>query len=292
MGAKDKFRYFLEYLLVRAIDATFRLLPERLGRAAGRALGRAIGLAARSRTRLAVANMRAAFPGTPDPTLRRWARRCWANLGEAAWEFSGLDGISPEDYFRHVDVEGVELLRASHAKGKGVILFTAHYTNWELTSQFVTLSGFPLAVIGRRIKNPFVNDFVSRRRSNCNITVFLHKQAVRESIRWLKNGGVVGMLIDQRITDGGMRVPFLGRPAHTTGMPALLALRLGCPVHPVNCWREEGRIRLKVWPAMDFAGLAASEAGIAEATARLNRVVEGWVRERPPMWLWIHDRWK
>jgi Kdo2-lipid IVA lauroyltransferase/acyltransferase len=292
MATKNKFGYFLEYVFALSFFGLLRALPESWSAAFGRALGRTAGRIVSSRSRMAAANMRNAFPEAPENQIRTWVGKCWENLGQSLSEFAHIPFLSSEEYFKRVDVEGLEFMKESHARGKGVLLFTAHYANWELTTQFIVFSGLPLAVIARRMKNPFVNDFISRLRSRLNITVFMHKNAVRESIRWLKQGKVLGLLIDQRITDGGVKVPFFGRDAHTTTMPALLALRLGCPVHPVHCWRENGRIKIRVSPAMNVSGLSTKEEDIVEFTARMTSVVEQWARERPPMWLWIHDRWK
>ena len=64
------------------------------------------------------------------------------------------------------------------------------------------------------------------------------------------------------------------------------------PIHPMRCWREDSTVRIQIFPAMDFSELAHSEDGIAQATVRMSDIVEGWVRERPQDWLWIHNRWK
>lgn len=207
-------------------------------------------------------------------------------------EFAKGPGLSREDFHKRVDVEGMEHLLESHKKGKGVLAFTAHYGNWELNTLAIAFTGVPLAAVARRMKNPYVNDFITRTRSRSNVQVFMHKNAVRDSIRWLKKGNVLGLLIDQRITDGGVTVPFLGRPAYTTTMLALLALRLGSPVHAVHCTREGERVRVRVDPAMDLSKYQPAEADIIRATAEMTAVMESWVRERPPLWLWIHDRWK
>lgn len=292
MDSKNRIFYFLEYFFAISLYRLLSVLPPSVGLRLGRFLGKGVGRALARRTQIASTNMRNAFPEASSDQIRRWVGQCWENLGQALWEFSRIPRFSAKEYFDLVKVEGMEHLRRSFGQKKGVILFTAHYTNWELTTQFIAFSGMPLAVIARRMKNPFVNDFISGVRSRMNIAVFMHKEAVRESIRWLKQGKVLGLLIDQRITDGGVSVPFFGRPAHTTAMPALLALRLGAPVHPVHCWREGGHIRLRVAPAMDVSGLKPLEDDIVRLTARMTSEVEAWVRDRPPMWLWIHDRWK
>lgn len=292
MAEKNRFAYLLEYAFARAFVGAMRSLPEAAGRPVGRALARALGKLISSRSRLAAGNLRLAFPDADDHQIRRWVAECWNNLGEFIWEFSQIPGMTPEDYFKSVDVEGMEHIRRSQAAGKGIILITAHYTNWEKLTQLFSFSGIHLAVIARRMKNPYVNGYITDIRAKNDTQVFLHKNAVRESIRWLKKGNTVGMLIDQRITDGGARVPFFNRPAYTTTLPALLALRIGSPIHTVYCWREGKRLKIRISPPMDVAGLAANEEGILKVTAHLNLEVESWVRERPPLWLWIHDRWK
>ncbi len=292
MAAKNKLAYFLEYAFARAFVGGMRALPEAVGRPAGRALARAVGKIVSSRSRMAASNLRLAFPDADEGRIRQWVRECWNNLGEFIWEFSQIPGMTSEDYFKTVDVEGMEHLRRSQAAGKGIILMTAHYTNWERLTQLFSFSGLNLAVIARRMKNPYVNDFITDIRSRHGTRIFLHKNAVRESIRWLKQGFTVGMLIDQRITDGGAQVPFFNRPAYTTTLPAILALRLGAPIHPVHSRRVGNRLKILIDPAVDVSGLSANEEGILALTAKLNLVVESWVRAYPPAWLWIHDRWK
>lgn len=236
--------------------------------------------------------MRAAFPGASPEEVEGWVRGMWENLGTAAWEFSLLGRMSREDYRGYVSMEGTYFLEEARRRGKGVVLFTAHYTNWEYTSPFVSLQGHPLAVIARRMKNPYVNDFITRVRSRFDIRVILHREAVRESLRWLKKGNTLGLLFDQRITDGGVTVPFLGRPAYTTTLPALLALRVGAPVLPVHCWRDDRGLHMHVDKPLDTSGYRPVEEDVVRLTARMTEVVEEWIRRRPAAWLWIHNRWK
>jgi Kdo2-lipid IVA lauroyltransferase/acyltransferase len=292
MAGKNRVRYLLEYALVRALDGAFRALPDAAGRALGRGAGRLLAGALPSRTRRAEANLAQAFPDAPPEQVRRWARECWANIGEAAWEFGALARLDDAEFCRRVALEGAEGAHESLKAGRGVILVGAHFTNWECQSRRVTLAGLPTAAIGRLIKNPYVNDFVMRRRDEAGVRAMLHRDAVKESLRWLKQGKVLGVLIDQRITDGGTRVPFFGRDAFTTILPAFLALRLGAALHPIHTWRERNGLRTRIDPAVDVSGLKPVEADVLELTRRLTAVVEGWARERPPMWLWIHDRWK
>ncbi len=190
------------------------------------------------------------------------------------------------------DSTGLEFVRQSYKKGKGVLIFTAHYGVWELGGKFWPESGFKTAVVARRIKNPYVNELVTHIREGSGAKVILARDAVRESIRWLKEGGLLAVLIDHRVTAGGLAIPFFGKPAYTTSLPAILALRYDIPIHPAYCIRDGKKFKVQIDPAMDFSDLKPTEEGIQEATLRMNKVVEGWIRQHPQAWLWIHDRWK
>ena len=289
MDAADRLRYFLESAFARMFLAGLGALPERCGRPVGRALGRLLGAVIRSRSRRAADNLRAAFPEAGEDRIAAWVRRMWTNLGEAAWEFARIPTLTREEYFRSVEVEGLDLLRDSREKGKGIILFASHLTNWEWTTLFAAYSGFSVAAVARRMKNPSFDAFLTRVRSDHGVTIFPHRSAVREGLRWVKEGKVLGILVDQRITAGGVQVPFFGRPAFTTTMPALLAIRTGAALHGVSAHRAGGKIRIRVHPALDSAS-AGGDAAVLPA--EITSQVESWIREDPPLWLWMHDRWK
>lgn len=292
MGVGDRIRFSLEYVVARALFALFGRLPSALGRPLGRAVGRIVGVLRPRQTRVGLDNWARAFPGTPIDEAGDGIRRVWSHFGEWFWEYARLGRSSPAAYSAAIELTGLDGLRASVKQGKGVLVFTGHLGNWEYATPFMSLDGMPLAFIARRAKNPWVNDFITRLRERFGARVFMHKNAVRESLRWVREGKVLGMLFDQRITDGAHAVPFFGRPAMTTGLPALLALRLGCAVHPIRSWREGGKIHVDVEPALAVPAGGPTLENMVELTRRMTERVEAWVRACPTQWLWIHNRWK
>jgi KDO2-lipid IV(A) lauroyltransferase len=289
MDATHRFRYFIENAVARAFFAFVALLPEALGRVAGEGLGRLLGAALSSRSGRAAENLRAAFPEASDAAIQGWIRGMWRNLGRAAWEFSLIPSLTREQYFRNVEVEGLEGARASLAKGRGIIFYGAHLTNWEWTTLFLGFSGFPLAAVARRMKNPFFDAFITDVRTRHGVTMFQHRSAVREGMRWIRQGKCLGILIDQRITAGGVQVPFFGRPAYTTTMAALLALRTGAALHGISAHRSGDKILVRVHPAFDVTPFNDDPVAV---TAAQTAQIESWIREDPSMWLWMHNRWK
>jgi len=288
----DRFRFRLEFLGLRGIVAALGRLPPSLGRPTGAVLGRLLRAISTRRVRLSEENLRLAFPEAGDGQIRIWSREIWGHLGQAAWEFARLTRLSADEYRTAVTVRGLEGIQASYAKGKGVLLFSAHMGNWEYAVPFLALGGLRLASVARRIKNPLVDEFVTGVRRRFGAGVILHRNAVRESVRWLRSGGALGLLFDQRITEGGISVPFFGRPARTTGLPALLALRYGYPVHPLHSYRENGRLIIECQPAMDIPSAPPTPENLRSLTRRMTGVVEEWIRRHPSQWLWIHNRWK
>ena len=108
----------------------------------------------------------------------------------------------------------------------------------------------------------------------------------------LDQGLHVGMLIDQRFSRGP-KVPFLGRPSHSNPLLARMARRFDCPVHGVRAIRlPGGRFRLELTEAVSLPRDAGGRVDVEATTALLNRIVEGWVRDHPGQWLWMHRRWR
>lgn len=285
-------KFILEYIPLKAFMVLLGLLPRGTALKVGRGLGSLACRVMRSRYLVARQNILASFPGMSEDDVCRIVTGCWQNLGQSAAEIASLQSITKEKFFAIVDAKGLEHAQASHAKGKGFLMIGGHYGPWEFTSHIFAFSGIPTAAVARRIKNIHVDALVNYYRTIHGNEVMLSRNAVRNSMRALKDGKMVGILIDHRVMEGGLQVPFLGKPAYTTSLPAILALRLEIPVHFIRAWREGDKIKVEILPAMDFTGVPNSPEGIEKATRMMSRVFEDWVREKPENWLWIHNRWK
>jgi KDO2-lipid IV(A) lauroyltransferase len=99
------------------------------------------------------------------------------------------------------------------------------------------------------------------------------------------------VLVDQKMNDG-IPVPFFGRPAMTAPAVAQLALRFDCAIIPARVERLKGaRFRLTAFPPIEIAKTGNRQADTLAIMTRINAVVEGWIRERPDLWFWLHRRW-
>jgi KDO2-lipid IV(A) lauroyltransferase len=280
---------FAEAAGLVAVMGVFACLPVDWASAAGGSMARTIGPRL-GMSRRALRNIRAALPEAGDVEHRRILRGMFDNLGRTVAEFPHMGWICAVESGRVEIVDGCDLAELK-ANGKPGLLFSGHFANWEAGSTVIhRLMGASLLSVYRAANNPAVN-WLLRRRLGTRQAVPKGTIGGRDLVRRLRDGGHVGMLVDQKLNDG-IAVPFFGRDAMTAPAIARLALHFHAPIVPVRIERLAGaRFRFTVLPQ-----LAASDTGDATADAlstmtRINLVIESWVRDRPEQWLWLHKRW-
>ncbi len=291
MARKAGSRYLIEAVAVWLAQALFGALPLDRASALGGWLGRALGPRLR-RTQVAERNLRRAFPERSPDEIAAIVGAMWDNLGRVAAEFPHLGEIDVYAADGRVEAVGSEYLDALRAGGGNAIFFSAHLGNWEIASLCTSQKGMPLTFIYRAANNPFVDRMVRKLRAPIAGAHFPKgAPGAAQLVAALRRGESLGMLVDQKLGDG-IAAPFFGRDAMTAPAPALLALKFGCPLVPVRVERFEGaRFRLTVYPPIDVPRTGDRDADVAATTARINAVLEEWIRARPEQWLWIHRRW-
>ncbi|MBU6475113.1 MAG: lauroyl acyltransferase [Alphaproteobacteria bacterium] len=281
-----RLRYALETAGAYAVYGFFRLLPPDAASAAGgfimRRLGPHLPSAATARKNLACA-----FPEKSVAAREEILRGMWDNIGRTAAEYAHLHRI-----WERVELTGREYLDAVRESGKPAIFCGAHLANWEVNAIAAKKHGVGLHVVYRRPNNPGV-DGLLRHARNSGAAAHIEKGArgAKEMLAVLKKNGVLGLLVDQKLNEG-IPAPFFGTDAMTTTAPAQFALHFNCPVHPAQVVRTGGcRFRMTIFPALDMPATGDRDADARAITFRLNALIEGWVREYPEQWLWIHKRW-
>ena len=284
----QRLSWALEYAGVRLLEGGFRLLSWDAARRAGEAIGLLAAALVRRRWHLTLDNLRHAFPEESPERLRHLAREAWLNLGRIGAEFVKSAHAPKSEILARCRYENLDLVTKSLRPGRGAIAHLGHFANWELAGLALTAHGIPLAVVGRRIKNPYVDRWVNAVRSRFGALILSHKNPFFPVVRSLKEGRLVGILMDQSLPTGGVFVDFFGRPAATTTLTALLALKLGCPVFKLRLLRRGGEVVAR------FEGPFEIPSGLTEGevAARLTADIEAWARERPEDWFWLHNRWK
>jgi len=282
----------LEAGLLLPLAGVLRRLP-----AGGRvAVGERLGLLAhrldRRHRELARENVRRGL-GVDAPAAAEIVRGVFRHFGRVAAEVLSLPAYARPGAERLFEVEGLPYLEAAWARGRGVLVFSAHYGNWELVALRQGLAGFPMDFIARPLDNPWLERAFARWRETAGNRVLGKHGALRKALRTLRSGRGLAILVDQnQRVEPRVFVEFLGRPAATSPVLGELAARLGVPVVPVTGRPlPGGRYRVVYEPPLAPPGGDRRDAARA-LTVMATRKIEAWVRERPELWLWLHDRWK
>ncbi len=286
----------VSYRPVRALDfvsAAFvyvamfvlNLLPLDWASAIGGKLARLIGPHIKGTSRTARKNLAASFPEKTEAEIDEILKDVWENMGRTGAEFAMMGRV-----IHRIKTEGVENMRAAEATGKPVIFFGAHLGNWETVLLLGEMFDLKVNAFYRAPNNPLLLKlFASRAQSGELIPK--GSAGARRAFALLKKGESLGFLVDQKLNDG-IAVPFFGRDAMTGTALAEFALRFNCPMVPLQTIREKGaNFRVIAHPPLTYEKTDDHEADVRAIVTEANRLVEGWVRERPGQWLWLHRRW-
>ncbi len=267
-----------------------RLSPDRAS-AVGRRL---LGLFGphHDKNRIIKGNLALAFPDLSPTEIETLAREVWANLGALLSEYPHLETICVQEADERLEIvvsEEVEVLRQS---GKQVVFVTAHLGNWEVSAAAGAKLGFPMMVVYTPLQNPWMDRLLARMRRPLGVKLVTRDGALRPLVQHMRQGGSVGLLVDQRV-DAGEPLPFFGLDMWTSLMPARLALKFGCPLVPARVERLNGaRFRVTIYRPIQPDGEITDEQEQALAmTRQVNALFEGWIREQPDQWLCSKRRW-
>ena len=286
-------RHRLEHVAVAAVIGAVRVLPMRAVLAVGTVLGRAFHALDGGHRRLAIDNLRAAFPLRSRAECAAIARRMFEHFGQLLMVLLKFSTLTPAAMLAHVEFDGEERVRAAHGHGRGVLLFTGHFGFWEINALVHALVLQPISVLARPLDSPMLHNLLEQVRTSTGNSVIYRRGAIRRVLRALAANQAVAVLIDQHMQSAdAVYVDFFNRPAATTSALAALALKTGAPVVPVFALAlPGGRFRMVYEHPVDPPSAESPEA-LREFTQRCTDVLEMYVRRYPERWLWMHRRWR
>jgi KDO2-lipid IV(A) lauroyltransferase len=239
-------------------------------------------------------NLKCAFPEKSLSEITKIAKGVYRNFGIVAAEFFDIPSLNSEKINNIIETEGLENCKKAMGKNKGLLLFGAHFGNWELQAVAASLLIRPILFVYRRMDNPFLENIITWVRSVSGNIPLSKSRAMRHLLRHLKDNGILGILIDQNWSrQEGCFVEFFGRPACTTNGLALLALHTEAPVVPAFMARmPNGKYRLMIGEEVALTRTGDRQEEIIVNTQKFTRIIEDMVRQYPDQWFWPHQRWK
>jgi Kdo2-lipid IVA lauroyltransferase/acyltransferase len=242
-------------------------------------------------------NLRAAFPEKSPAEIENILAGVWDNLGRVAAEFSHLDrlcGREGEPWpFVEYAPDSEARFRQLCGDGKPALIFAAHLANWELPAVIAAKNGLDTMVLYRRPNIGAVADAVlDIRQDSMGTMVPTNFDAPVRLSRALAEGRHVAMLVDQHYVNGA-EVTFFGRRCLANPLIAMLARQIDCPIHGTRVVRiDRHRFRAELSEAITPVRDGDGRVHIAGTMQAITSVIEGWIREYPEQWLWLHRRWR
>ncbi|MEO3385632.1 lipid A biosynthesis lauroyl acyltransferase [Mesorhizobium sp. CAU 1741] len=249
------------------------------------------------RHRVAMDNLRHAYPEKSEQELQAIASDMWGNMARLAGEYVFLDRLfdfvpgSAET--GRVEVVGEETFIRVRDSKKPHIFFTAHTGNFELLPVAAAAFDLPVTALFRAPNNPYIAKYIFSTRADAMGELLASRAGVAFALaRILERGGNIGVLVDQKFHKG-VPTTFFGRPCYTSPLVAKLARQYDCDVYPARAIRLPGnRYRLEIYDRLELPRTDKGTIDVPGTAQLLNDTVEGWVREHPGQWMWFHKRWK
>ena len=276
-------RYFFEYLLLLFLLGICKVLPWTWASSLFGYIAQTIGPKTKMNDK-AVRHIRSALQ-CDEATAQNIAKGHWNNLGRVMAEYPHLDHIAQHN----VHFNGVEYINQAREDNKPGIFFSIHSANWEI-GPHAMLKNFDLAAhpIYRAPNNQFVDKLLhGYRTSNGQLT--LHpksKRGMMGMVKAMKAGEHLGILVDQKYNEG-VTVPFFGMNANTGVAFIELAKKYDCPLIPIQYIREKNGFLIDVHPP-----IPTLDRDVLDILTDAHKLMEGWIRQHPEQWLWLHRRWK
>jgi KDO2-lipid IV(A) lauroyltransferase len=290
---KKKIWQRLVYNTFRMLLWVLRFIPWKLAMAWAEMMG-SIGYFATSRYRnMAEKNLTIAYGDSLTAAQRKeLSKKVFRNFSRIGLvEFLKAPNLTPSQLRTMMKVESFSQADEILARGKGMILITAHFGNWEMMARRAALDGYTFAVVARQSNDEDFNTLTDHLRESGGYIVHPRGGSPRPILKRLREGGIVAILPDQKSDD--VFVPFFGTVAGTTAGPAVLSLKTGAGILPMFAIRDtDGNYHVEFLPEIDTHSTGDLAKDSERIMADVTMAIETMVRRYPDHWLWLHDRWK
>ena len=285
----------LVYYVMKLVSKIFCVLPWSAGLAFGNMLGRVAPLFVPEwRMKMAAANVEECLHVSPEEA-RKIARQSVVKFGRMIIEVLRFPLLNRDTIDSVVKTDGLEHLEEAYARGKGALMCTGHFGNWELLGANVALHGYPMLSIARKQNNGGMDRFINEYRESVGQKVAYNqgKESMLAMGRYLKEKHLLGILFDQDTNDTGVTIDLFGKEVITPAGPAVFSRTFGCPILPIFMhYDEDGGCRAKIYPPLYAEKTKDKDRDLYQVTEKLMAILEQEIRANPPMWFWVHDRWK
>ena len=292
---KHNIRYRVEYFGFRMFIFFIKISPLFLRKCFRLFAIGVFSIAGKRYKKLVDSNLRIAFPDQSNSErliLKKKIIKHFSSIFiDIIYLFGGKD---PDKILGALKVEGIENIQNVLKKGKGAILFSAHFGNWELIPFILFRElGFRISSIARRMDNPLTEEIVKKFRAFMGSDMIYKEGSLRKIIRVTEENGLIYLLVDQNtITREGVPVRFFGKEVIAVTTVSQLYLKKNIPIIPLFITYQKDSIILKIGKEMEFKKGPDLNKNINDLTQKCISIIEDMIKKYPDHWFWFHDRWR
>ena len=287
-------KYFFEFISIISLFCIFKIIGLRNASYLGGIIGRVIGPLFRSKN-IIKQNIKNGLGEVDKKRETEIINGMWSNIGRTFAEYVFLKDFKfNKTNFDHIKINGTNYLNEIKNNNEPAVFYSGHFANFELMAMELDKFGIKCAAIYRPLNNFFLNPLMEylRMKYVCPNQIPKGRMGMREIISKIKDGYSIALMVDQRVSEGP-RTLFFNKPAHTTIIPAQLALKYNCKLVPISLERKEGaNFEMTIHEPYKIEKTGNDEEDTKNITLKINQILEKMIVENPTQWLWSHNRWK
>ena len=287
-------KYFFEFISIISLFCIFRIIGLSNASYLGSIMGRVIGPLFRSKN-IIKQNIKNGLGEVDKNRETEIINGMWSNIGRTFAEYVFLKDFKyNKTNFDHIKINGTNYLNEVKNNNEPAIFYSGHFANFELMAMELDKFGIKCAAIYRPLNNFFLNPLMEylRMKYVCPNQIPKGRIGMREIISKVKDGYSIALMVDQRVSEGP-RTLFFNKPAHTTTVPAQLALKYNCKLVPISLERKEGpNFEMTIHEPYKIEKTGNDEEDTKNITLKINQIIEKMIINNPKQWIWSHNRWK
>lgn len=287
-------KYFFEFMSIISLFCIFRIIGLSNASYLGSIMGRVIGPLFRSKN-IIKQNIKNGLGEVDKKRETEIINGMWSNIGRTFAEYVFLKDFKfNKTNFDHIKINGINYLNEIKNNNEPAIFYSGHFANFELMTMELDKFGIKCAAIYRPLNNFFLNPLMEylRMKYVCPNQIPKGRIGMREIISKIKDGYSIALMVDQRVSEGP-RTLFFNKPAHTTTIPAQLALKYNCKLVPISLERKEDvNFEMTIHEPYKVKKTGNDEEDTKNITLKINQILEKMIVENPTQWIWSHNRWK
>lgn len=292
MKKNKKIQHYIEYTALVIFMFLLHLLPINFARKIGLVLADIAFVFVPIRKKHIIESLTIAFPNKTSSEIISIAKDVYKQFTNTIVEIMFLKKMSKQQLKETINFENLYLIEDAKKNGKGAILLSAHFGNWELLAISFG-QRYPLSVIVAQQENLLVDKMIDDIRSGKGYkTIYKDNMAFKWVLKALKRNEFVAILADQDAGRQGVFVPFFARQASTAKGPAIFALRSDCKIYTSFCVRQPNGKYVATFQEIEKPNTANEEKDVEIIMTKYSEILQKNIDKNPSSWFWFHRRWK